>query len=318
MGIKETPTSNKTYYKSMQAKTAERVELAKEERENLINKSKTLHEELERNKSEFIEKFGINLDKYPEFVQNTYISGKLLKVAKGLLINKENDYELIGEAYDIYKYAELLKTINDINKQLELYNKLLKLSLKEYTEILRAYYTEVHKQLILEGKGYAFSNDIGWICVNRCVIRSKKKTLDFAATKKREAELRAQGKRIYNKEEAEWCQRNGLEYKAEDKRVYKQDEYCYEIPLMGCKLPNGTKLKLQIGDYRHSSIRGKSNDELIAQCNSNTERICNLPIDLKTKLTLCDKADKILYTKFIRNETQTSVTFTKVNSKDRQ
>ena len=87
---------------------------------------------------------------------------------------------------------------------------------------------------------------------------------------------------------------------------------------MGCKLPNGTKLKLQIGDYRHSSIRGKSNDELIAQCNSNTERICNLPIDLKTKLTLCDKADKILYTKFIRNETQTSVTFTKVNSKDRQ
>lgn len=318
MGIKETPTSNKTYYKSMQAKTAERVELAKEERENLINKSKTLHEELERNKSEFIEKFGINLDKYPEFVQNTYISGQLLKVAKGLLINKENDYELIGEAYDIYKYVELLKTINDINKQLELYSKLLKLSLKEYTEILRAYYTEVHKQLILEGKGYAFSNDIGWICVNRCVIRSKKKTLDFAATKKREAELRAQGKRIYNKEEAEWCQRNGLEYKAEDKRVYKQDEYCYEIPLMGCKLPNGTKLKLQIGDYRHSSIRGKSNDELIAQCNSNTERICNLPIDLKTKLTLCDKADKILYTKFIRNETQTSVTFTKVNSKDRQ
>ena len=35
MGIKETPTSNKTSYKSMQAKTTERVELAKEKRENL-------------------------------------------------------------------------------------------------------------------------------------------------------------------------------------------------------------------------------------------------------------------------------------------
>ena len=50
MGIKETPTSNKTYYKSMQAKTAERVELAKEERENLINKSKTLTELVLQNK----------------------------------------------------------------------------------------------------------------------------------------------------------------------------------------------------------------------------------------------------------------------------
>lgn len=316
MGIKEIPTNVKTYYTNMREQTAEKVELAKEERDVLIEKSEEYNKEFKKSINSYNDKFGINLEDYPEFVENKYIDGRLWKVAKGILFNKENNYELTGEAYSLYNYAELLKKINDINNQLKLYAKLLKLTLKQYTEILRTYYTQVHKELILNGNGYAFSNNIGWICVNRCVIRSAKKTIDFAATKKREAELRSQGKRIYNKEEAEWCQRNGIEYKAEDKRVFKNDEYCYEIPLIGCKLPNGDKLKLQISDYRHSSIRGKSNDTLIEECNNNTENICNLQIDLKTKLTLCDKADKILYTKFIRNEAQKSIAFTKANSKN--
>ena len=48
-------------------------------------------------------------------------------------------------------------------------------------------------------------------------------------------------------------------------------------------------------------------------CNGNTTKICELPLDLKTKVTLCDKADKILYTKFIRNENQKPITFGKTN-----
>ena len=49
----------------------------------------------------------------------------------------------------------------------------------------------------------------------------------------------AAGKKIYNKEEADWCARNGIEYKAEDKRVFRKDEYCYEIPLIHCRITNG-------------------------------------------------------------------------------
>ena len=48
-------------------------------------------------------------------------------------------------------------------------------------------------------------------------------------------------------------------------------------------------------------------------CNGDTKKICELPLDLKTKVTLCDKADKILYTKFIRNEAQKPITFSKTN-----
>ena len=91
------------------------------------------------------------------------------------------------------------------------------------------------------------------------------------------------------------------------------NEYCYQIPLIDCKLPGSNNLKLVIGDYRHRSLRGKSNDEIIKMCNANTTKICELPLDLKTKVTLCDKADKILYTKFIRNENQKPITFRKTN-----
>ena len=48
-------------------------------------------------------------------------------------------------------------------------------------------------------------------------------------------------------------------------------------------------------------------------CNGDINKICELPLDLKTKVTLCDKADKILYTKFIRNENQKPITFVKTN-----
>lgn len=158
-----------------------------------------------------------------------------------------------------------------------------------------------------------FSNGIGWICVNRCVIDKKKPILDYAATKKREKELIEKGERIYNKEEAEWCARNGIEYKAKDKRVFICNEYCYQIPLIDCKLPGSNTLKLEIGDYRHRCLRGKTNEDLINICNNDTKKICELPIDLKTKVTLCDKTDKILYTKFIRNEAQKPITFGKIN-----
>ena len=103
------------------------------------------------------------------------------------------------------------------------------------------------------------------------------------------------------------------EYKAKDKRVFVCNEYCYQIPLIDCKISGGSTFKLEIGDYRHRSLRGKTNDELIELCNNNTSKICELAIDLKTKVTLCDKVDKILYTKFIRNEAQKPITFVKTN-----
>lgn len=313
MAIKETPTNFRVYYKLFIEDNKQKLEDALKQKEDLEESVRAKHTNVLAWKDVYQKEFEINLDDYIEFKDNTYITGKFYRLAKGLLINKQNNYELVADLFNLFDLADTQKQLYDCIQSIAFYKKCIKLTLKEYTEILRVYYTEVHKKLVLEGKGYAFSNSIGWICVNRCVFDKRHPMLDYAATKKKEKELREKGERIYNKEEAEWCARNGLEYDGKDKRVFVCNEYCYQIPLIDCKLPGSNNLKLEIGDYRHKNIRGKSNDELIKMCNGDTKKICELPIDLKTKVTLCDKADKILYTKFIRNENQKPITFSKTN-----
>lgn len=316
MGIKETPTNFRVYYKSMiNANTCKKKD-AVEAYNKLCAQEKVNYEEIKSRINQYAINFHIDLMSYDEFVANKYNDGKFLKLTKGMFINRSNNYELVSDLYDLYTLAKQQFEISNLEHNIECFNKLLSLTLKQYTEILRIYYTEVHKKLILEGGGYSIGNGIGWICVNRCVLTHRRPRIDYAATKKREAELKAAGKHIYNKEEAEWCERNGIPYEAEDKRVFMTNEYCYEIPLIASKMPNGNKLKLEISDYRHASLRGNTNDQLIELCNNDITKICELPIDLKTKVTLCDKTDKILYTKFIRNEGQQSINTPKANRKN--
>lgn len=317
MAIKETPTNFRVYYKMF-------IECNKQKLKDIISKKEKLEElvvikydSICSYKDIYEKMFNIKLDKYVEFKNNKYIDGKFYKIAKGILINKQNDYELTTDSFNLFDLADTQKQIYECTQSIDFYKKCSNIKLKEYNTILKTYYTEVHKKLILKGQGYAFSNGIGWICVNRCTFDKRHPMLDYAATKKKEKELKEKGERIYNKEEADWCVRNGLEYNGKDKRVFVCKEYCYQIPLLGCKLPNGDKLKLVISDYRHSDLRGKTNDEIIELCNKDIRKICELPLDLKTKVTLCDKTDKILYTKFIRNENQKPITFGKINRKDR-
>ena len=313
MAIKEIPINVKGYYKLFVTNNKQKLEDSLKLLEELEEDVEVRYKNILSWIDVYINEFNFNPHQYIEFENNKYTTGKFYRAAKGLLINKQNDYELVGDLFTLYELASKQKEIYDLNQDIVLFKKCIALSLKEYTEILRVYYTEVHKRLVLEGEGYAFSGELGWICVNRCIIDKKHPILDYAATKKREKELIEKGERIYNKEEADWCLHNGIEYKAKDKRVFICNEYCYQIPLIDCKLPNARSLEFKVSDYRHRSYRGKTNDELIELCNRDIKKICELSVDLKTKVTLCDKVNKILYTKFIRNENQKPFTFTKTN-----
>lgn len=316
MAIKEVPINTRTYHRLFIESYTKKINDAEEEKDKLEVELRESHKKLVTNIESYKTNFDIDLNDYEEFINNKYVTGLFYKDAKGLFINRKNNYTLVADLYDLYHHAENQKRVAELTKDLSFYNRLIKIKYTEYNEILRAFYTEVHKKLILNGDGYAFSGRLGWICINRVVMHNNKPVLDFVATKKREAELKAAGVRIYNKEEAEWCLKNGIEYKAEDKRVFRKNEYYYEVPLLGCTLPNSGNLKLEISDYRHRSVRGKSMQELIEDCNNDTDKICELNVDLKVKLSMCDKADKILYTKFIRNEDQKSLANTKVNSQN--
>ena len=313
MAIKEIPINAKGYYKLFIKNNKQKLEDSLKLLEELEEDIEVRHKNILSWIDVYINEFNFDPNQYIEFKNNEYTTGRFYRAAKGLLINKQNDYELVGDLFTLYELASKQKEIYDLKQDIVLFKKCIALSLKEYTEILRVYYTEVHKHLVLEGEGYAFSGELGWICVNRCIIDKKHPILDYSATKKREKELIEKGERIYNKEEADWCLRNGIEYKAKDKRVFICNEYCYQIPLIDCRLPNARSLEFKVSDYRHRSCRGKTNDELIELCNKDIKKICELSVDLKTKVTLCDKANKILYTKFIRNENQKPFTFTKTN-----
>lgn len=304
MGIKETPVNFRVYYKTFVQENKEKLAEATQKLDELKDLVVARHNDIVSWQDVYINQFNFDLTKYEEFINNTYTTGKFYRAAKSLFMNKQNDYEFVADLYSLFELANAQKAIHDITKSIGLYQKCSHLGMKEFTDILKIFYTEVHKKLILEGYGYAFSGKLGWICVNRCLITKKKKLLDYSATKKREQELIAKGAKIYNKEEADWCLRNGIEYKAEDKRVFMTNEYCYQIALLDCTIETSIPFVFSVSDYRHADYRGKTNDDLIAMCNGDINKICELSLDVKTKLTLCDKANKLLYTKFIRNETQ--------------
>lgn len=316
MGIKETPTNFRVYYKSFKDEYTKLKEETIVKLEEFKSRNKRLYDVVSNCKDLYLNNYNINLDEYPEFTNNKYIDGRFHKVAKGAFINRSGNYEVIADLYDLFELANSITNIYNCETEIAKYESFIKLTLKEYTEILSKYYTEVHKRLILHGEGYSFGYSIGWIMINRCVLVNPRPHLDWKATKQRKQELLNEGKQLYDKNSAEWCKKNGIEYNPEEYRVYAKNEYCYEIPLISCKLNEGSKYKFTVTDYRHASIRGKTNDDLVKECNSDLIKICELPVDLRTKLNICDKINKHLYIKFVRNENQQPIATPKANRKN--
>lgn len=315
--IKDTPTTYHDYYKSMKDRTSRKKDEAQNVLDDLRTKEFGLYNKVKED-TEGVAALGIYLSNYKEFEENKYIDGKFYKDVNSKLIKGSDNVWLTTRKVNLLSLVKTQKEIYELENQIKYYDILLNLSLKEYSKIVEKFYTEVHKKLILEGNGYVFEGKLGWICVNRCHLVNKAPKLNSMATKKRKEQLLSEGKRLYNKEEAEWCEANGIKYDGVDYRVWLDSEYCYEIPLIGCKLENGTKFKFTTSDYRNYKLRGKSNEQLIEECNNNPSEICDLKVDVRTKLNMCLKADNGLYLKYIRNEGQKSLSYGKTDRKDRQ
>ncbi len=303
--IKPMPVHIREYYKAMKEAYIQKKDDALKEREELISETEVLQQDIMEKHEDYF-KYKINLSDYPEFINNEYIDGRFYKMCKGAYLNRENNYELTAELHNILKLAEKQYRIVELKKQLELYDKILSIKANTYVKYMRTYFNEVHKKMIIEGCAYHFGNNIGDVIINRVKNTSKRKQIDYKATKERKAELIASGKKLYNKTEAEWCEKNGIEYKAEDGRVYLNAEYFYEIFMTNKRFQNARSFDFTPQDYRSVELRGKTNAQLIEECDRDLNKICELPIDMKSKLHMCVEVDKMLYTNFIRNEGQTS------------
>lgn len=316
MAIKETPTKISDYYNSLISKTKQKLILKEKEEEEIEKQLKELKKEVLNNLEDLNRDYKLDLNSYEEFVENRYIDGKFLKDSRNTFINKKNDYTLSSDIYIVFDLARIQKKLFEIKKEIFLSRKILKVSRSKYFDILRIFYGEVHKQMILNGYGYSLGHKVGWICINRRRYVGKH-VLDYAATKKRKEELISQGKRIFNKDEYDWCKQNGLDYDGVDRRVFKKDEFGYELAFADCKIKNNHFNQIEPNDYRGAAIRGKTNEDLLKDCNNDIDKILELPVSLKTKLNLCLKVNKFLYTKYIRNENQESINIRKDNRKNR-
>ena len=317
MAIKEIPTNFRVYYKSMRETIRPKYEKAVDEYEKGIVEERALYDDVKLRLSSYKDTYKFDLMSYKEFVDNTYINGEFFEAAKSLFLNKKKSYLATNPAYTIYKLARRQKELFDLKHQIDIYEKMLDLSLDDYQKVLQAFYTEVHKRLIIDGYGYVFESPIGWTCINRCkIVEGKRKHLDYNATKLNKEKLIAEGKRLWNKEEAEYAKQVGMDYDGVDYRVYLQGEVCYEMPLLGCRLNTGEKYRLT-PTFARRHIKGKTAEQLINECDRDLNKICELPIDIKLKLKLCLETDNILYLNFIRNEAQQSAHTPKANRKNR-
>lgn len=252
----------------------------------------------------YVDTFALPIIDYPEFQQNKYINGRLETAAKGMYEDKRNDLEHKHLCFRLVAYAVDLRKMNELAQKIKLYEKCVDIKYNDYRDIVRAFYNKVHEALIIKAHGYRLEGKLGFVCINR-VLNTGCKICDFIATARYKKELQAKGIRVWNREEAEFAKANGLEYDAVDARIYKADESWYELALCNCALPRALSYKLHTIDYRSPEIRKYNYEGLIELTGGDKEKICQLPISLKIKLSLCLQVDKIMYTKFIRNEQQT-------------
>lgn len=309
------------YYNKMHERALNTLDKLEKELDDKRKQCIVLRDEIKSKADIYKNKYDIDLVSYSEFRNNTYTTGHFRKAASVAYLNKKGNRELTVELYDLIKLANLQKRLVEINKQVELNRKLVLIKPSEYQDIISVYYNKIQEMMILDGVGYHFEGRIGWICINRVKYTPKKgkETIDYEASKKAKEKLIAEGKRPYDKEEAEWFEQHNIPYDGVKYQVMRNVEYIYEIPLINCLIKSKSgRYKLISADYINKSLRGKTYDELIGECDNDVTKIVKLNIDIKKKLTLCLKANPLLYTKYIRNENQTSYRYIQIGRKSRQ
>lgn len=308
MGVTKVSTRLIEYFASLKKTYGDKKDEAVRELEELYKESSALKEVCIENKECLKSEYKVDLDDFRIFGGTKYSNEHLLVSVKLKLTNKANgeDFSIIPELHKLYRFIQTINKIEKLKSDIALSNKILALSRNEYLEFMRVYFYKVHEKMILDGYGYAFGQRIGFVCINRVKNNGKRKLIDFAKTKKRKEELLAEGKKLWNEEDALKAKELGIEYNGVDYRVYKEAEYNYEVCLIDNRLPNATEFEFVTADTRRLECRGKSNEELLEMCEYKPENIVKLNCDLKTKVTLCIQADDLLYTKFIRNANQKS------------
>lgn len=305
------------YYYMFINQAKKNIPIYKEKYETAYNILQSCKDNLKENIDK-IEALGIKLEDYPiEWGRTKYNSEEqLFNKAHGLLkkYTSGNNRILILQ---VVKYCSLLK---HCSRHINNYDTAIHTSTIKFTEfrrLIKMFYFSVHAS-ILNGYAYTYSYGIGDLIISRWKVSDNvKPTIDFAATNKRKKEILDAGGKLYNKNEAAWYAARGIKYDAEDYRVYRKDNFRYEVDITNSSIINSKNKEFETIQWVDKSLRGMPQSELAETFNSRGE-IYNMDADIRYKLNCILHKYPTEYLKFIRNAEQSKYKRGAHNSKNRQ
>lgn len=261
-------------------KEVENYKLAKDKQFELINNYKDNYETL-----------------FKIYIEDEHVAIKRAK----LIINTETDPNRRFLLSLILKYGYILDKIIEYNNMIKLTDTRKNLKFKEYEAIVSRFYCRVHK-FVLQGFGYVYTQGIGTLCISRWRVKdSTKPMVDFKATNENKRRLLAEGKKLYNKVEADWYKERGIPYDGVEYIVYTKTSNVYVIDIIKSKLFRHSNHIFRRTEYINNKFKGLGFKGMAEICDT-LDDISTFPVDLKYKLNILLYKDPTQYIKFIRND----------------
>lgn len=316
LGIKEVAITLREYHQMFIADSRKEANTLKCKIERFKEKCDAAKSDVKDFIDEYKQLYNLDVTKFPEYQRNRYISGEFLRIAKGVYLNRNQDYEITAQTFAVFNLAFLQKKVFEFEQRLKKCEKYAGISYKLYRDLVCQFYTAVHKQLIFKAYGYQYEKGIGFVFINRAMKGRDNKVLDVSATRANKQKLLAEGKNIYNKAKIDWCKEHNIPYDYVDHRVWKPYPFDYEIVLLG-RRARYTRNQFRRSRWRSLHLPSKTLEGLIEHCNKDMNKICDLDIDLPSKLSMCLTIDPTMGLKYIRNENQKSYKLIRFNRKSR-
>lgn len=308
-----------SYYNEYKANAESELEKCNKDKREAIKAVNLTRERVKKHLYTYTSKLKIDVENSIEWKTNSYNEdttnydkayNAYMSIKKGSMFQEELIYLL--------RWYKALERVAKHDRRIDIINNRINMTFTKFKDYVVRYYTQVQIEM-LEGHAYSYSNGIGMVYFNRVKNeRGKgfKRLLDHAATRRKKAQLLAEGKKLYNKEEAKECQRLGIPYDGHDYLVYLNDDYFYQLAHSDNRISGSNAYKIERSDYRGKSVRGMTNEQIAANC-SCAEDVYNLDVDVRLKLNILLLVDSTNYIKFIRNEEQSSYNRRKNSRKDR-
>jgi hypothetical protein len=282
-----TDVNSKTVYLNMVNKERGKINLITNKLNRTLDAKEKCYNWLLARKESIYKSYKIELDNYKiEFVDKQYNSEKSLETKAIYYLRHPNgeDRQLIIQ---LAKYCSLLRSEVEIQQKLEVSRIKLNMSYREFQKYLFDYYSKVHK-VLLQGDAYKFGKGIGTIFLRTIdMTTGARNRIDFAKTRANKLKLLAEGKKLYNEQEAKQCELENIPYDGVPYIVLRNETKLVVLDITNSKyFTSRGRISFAAKSYINLKYRGMSYQDIIDKYCPTEESIADLQADLYTKRSI--------------------------------